>query len=58
MERSNEETMAETGCGHGPCLCAAGNDGFCSGYCEQHGDVIEAEESLCACGHADCAAAA
>jgi hypothetical protein len=49
--------VTEAACGHEGCVCAAGDSGFCSGYCEQQEDATEAD-ARCDCGHADCAATA
>jgi len=52
----------EEGCGHAACLCAAGESGFCSDFCEQHADGDDSEEdedddeASCGCRHPDCAA--
>jgi hypothetical protein len=48
----------EVGCGHASCLCAAGESGYCSGFCEQQASASDdAAEEMCGCGHPDCAAA-
>ncbi|HZR83822.1 MAG TPA: hypothetical protein VFD92_22185 [Candidatus Binatia bacterium] len=51
------EAGEQGGCAHGNCLCAAGDQGFCSSYCESEGDAGEAAGSACQCGHPECRAA-
>ena len=47
--------MAE--CGHEGCNCEAGENGFCSEYCQRHGTHEGHEAHACGCGHPGCEAA-
>jgi hypothetical protein len=55
----NDETevdideISEDGCGHEPCACIAGPNGFCSAHCEAHADDAGGHAE-CGCGHAEC----
>ncbi|MEW6270781.1 MAG: hypothetical protein AB1689_15980 [Thermodesulfobacteriota bacterium] len=61
MSPDDTRDEGSVGCGHAACLCAAGESGYCSAFCEQAGDAIDEDEGaiegVCGCGHADCAAA-
>jgi hypothetical protein len=42
-------------CRHAGCAChAREGDDYCSDYCKDHGEHLDGESHLCACGHASC----
>jgi hypothetical protein len=59
------DESTEDGCAHAPCMCAAGESGYCSPHCEAAGDLDEDDEDAaddddemeCGCGHAECSEA-